>query len=109
MVPPDRDRIGGQPRDHIEIDESWVGGRTRGEGRGVHDQSLVIAAVEVRQRKPENVTGVPRRNGRDGRRVREGGVPGRSAGNVFGVGGGGGRPGGRVVDRGLGGGCGAAP
>src|SRR2546428_3406613 len=64
MVRPDRDRIGGQPRDHVEIDESWVGGRTRGEGRGVHDQSLVIAAVEVRQRKPENVTGVPRRNGR---------------------------------------------
>jgi hypothetical protein len=28
--------------------------KTRGEGRGVHDQSLVIAAVEVRQRKPEN-------------------------------------------------------
>ena len=45
MVRPDRDRIGGQPRDHVEIDESWVGGRTRGEGRGVHDQSLVIAAV----------------------------------------------------------------
>src|SRR5208283_1346278 len=51
MVRPERDRIGGQPRDHVEIDESWVGGRTRGAGRGVHDQSLVIAAVEVRQRK----------------------------------------------------------
>ena len=59
MVRPDRDQIGGHPRDHVEIDESWVGGRTRGAGRGVHDQSLVIAAVEVRQRKPENVTGVP--------------------------------------------------
>src|ERR1700745_3617503 len=34
MVRPDRDRIGGQPRDHVEIDESWVGGRTRGEGPG---------------------------------------------------------------------------
>jgi hypothetical protein len=44
MVRPDRDRIGGHPRDHVEIDEAWVGGRTRGEGRGVHDQSLVIAA-----------------------------------------------------------------
>ena len=52
MVRPGRDRIGGQPRDHVEIDEFWVGGRTRGEGRGVHNQSLVIAAVEVRQRKP---------------------------------------------------------
>src|ERR1700732_513373 len=29
MVRPGRDRIGGQPRDHVEIDESWVGGRTR--------------------------------------------------------------------------------
>src|SRR5712664_3334334 len=45
MVRPGRDRLGGQPRDHVEIDESWVGGRTRGEGRGVHDQSLVISAV----------------------------------------------------------------
>ena len=52
VVRPDRDRIGGHPRDHVEIDESWVGGRTRGAGRGAHDQSLVIAAVEVRQRKP---------------------------------------------------------
>src|SRR5271169_5393772 len=31
MVRPGRDRIGGNPRDHVEIDESWVGGRTRGE------------------------------------------------------------------------------
>jgi hypothetical protein len=31
MVRPGRDRLGGQPRDHVEIDESWVGGRTRGE------------------------------------------------------------------------------
>src|SRR5271163_2670762 len=74
-----RDRIGGNPRDHVEIDESWVGGRTRGEGRGVHDQSLVIAAVEVRQRKPENVKGVPRRNGRYAGRIRMEVVPDRSA------------------------------
>jgi hypothetical protein len=79
MVRPDRDRIGGHPRDHVEIDESWVGGRTRGAGRGVHDQSLVIAAVEVRRRKPENVTGVPRRNGRYAGRLRMEVVPDRSA------------------------------
>jgi len=60
MVRPDRDRIGAHPRDHVEIDESWVGGRTRGAGRGVHDQSLVVAAVEVRQRKPENHRRGPR-------------------------------------------------
>src|SRR5580704_13587483 len=79
MVRPGRDRIGGQPRDHVEIDESWVGGRTRGEGRGIHDQSLVIAAVEVRPRKPENVKGVPRRNGRYAGRIRMEVVPDRSA------------------------------
>ena len=33
MVRPDRDRIGGVPKTHIEVDETWVGGRTRGEGR----------------------------------------------------------------------------
>src|SRR5271166_4114385 len=84
MVRPGRDRIGGQPRDHVEIDESWVGGRTRGEGRGVHDQSLVIAAVEVRQRKPENVKGVPRRNGRYAGRIRMEVVPDRSARSLCG-------------------------
>ncbi len=36
MVRPNQDRIGGQPKNHVEVDETWVGGRTRGEGRGVH-------------------------------------------------------------------------
>ena len=31
---PNQDRIGGKPGEHVEIDETWVGGRTRGEGRG---------------------------------------------------------------------------
>jgi len=79
MVRPDRDRIGGNDKDHVEIDESWVGGRTRGKGRGVHDQTLAIAAVEVRQRKPVNVKGVPRRNGRYAGRLRMEVVPDRSA------------------------------
>ena len=35
MVRPDQDRIGGRPKEHVEVDEAWVGGRTRGEGRGV--------------------------------------------------------------------------
>ena len=52
MVRPDQDQIGGKPDEHVEADETWIGGRTRGEGRGVHHQSLVAAAVEVRQRKP---------------------------------------------------------
>ena len=39
MVRPNQDRIGGQPKNHVEVDETWVGGRTRGE---------VPAAIEVR-------------------------------------------------------------
>ena len=48
MVRPDQDRIGGRPKEHVEVDETWVGGRTRGEGRGIHHKRLVAAAVEVR-------------------------------------------------------------
>ena len=40
MVRPNQDRIGGQPKNHVEVDETWVGGRTRGEGRGVHHKRL---------------------------------------------------------------------
>ena len=47
----DQDRIGGNPDEHVEADETWIGGRTRGKGRGVlHDKVLVTGAVEVRQR-----------------------------------------------------------
>jgi len=51
MVRPDRDTIGGEHP--VEVDETLVGGRTRGEGRGVHHKTLVIGAVEVRTRKPK--------------------------------------------------------
>lgn len=63
MVRPDQDQIGGKPDEHVEADETWIGGRTRGEGRGVHHQSLVAAAVEARQRKPGTKLN-PRRSGR---------------------------------------------
>ena len=46
MVRPDQDRIGGNPGEHVEADETYVGGRTRGKGRGVHDMVLVVGAVE---------------------------------------------------------------
>lgn len=85
MVRSDRDRIGtGSAKDHVEIDETNVGGRTRGEGRGVHHQTLVIAAVEVRQRvsdtkdKKQNKA-VPRRGGRYAGRLRLEVVPNRTA------------------------------
>jgi len=46
MVNPDRTRIGGEYV--VEADETYVGGRTRGEGRGVHHSVIVAGAVEVR-------------------------------------------------------------
>src|SRR5208337_1928174 len=49
MVRPDRDRIGGDFP--VEVDETWVGGRTRGEGRGRHHKTLVVGAIEERRRK----------------------------------------------------------
>ncbi len=84
MVRPDRDRIGGAPDVHVEVDESLVGGATRGEGRGVHDKTLVACAVEVRKRKPKVKGAVPRRNGRYAGRIRLEVVPDRSAKSLVG-------------------------
>lgn len=68
---------------HVEVDETWVGGRTRGAGRGVHDQIAVIGAVEVKQRvtKPEREDGKgkPRRGGRYAGRLRLAVIPDRTA------------------------------
>ena len=50
-VRPDRDTIG---TDHpVEVDETLIGGRTHGSGRGVHHKTLVVGAVEVRSREPD--------------------------------------------------------
>ena len=46
LVRPERDTIGDQYP--VEVDESFVGGRTKGEGRGVHHKAIVIGAIEVR-------------------------------------------------------------
>jgi transposase-like protein len=83
MVRPDRDRIGGRADEHVEVDETWVGGRTRGEGRGVHHKTLVAAAVEVRQREPGTKLDA-RRNGRYAGRVRLAVIPDRSAASLCG-------------------------
>lgn len=48
MVRPDKDKIGGDFA--VEVDEAFVGGKTRGKGRGNSDSSIVVAAVEVRVR-----------------------------------------------------------
>jgi transposase-like protein len=53
MVRPDRDQIGGKYI--VEVDESEVGGETRGEGRGVHHMATVVGAVEVRRGDPEEI------------------------------------------------------
>ena len=78
MVRPDQDRIGGKPEEHVEADETYVGGRTRGKGRGVHDMVLVAGAVEVRQRKQQGSLN-KRRSGRYAGRVRLAVSPDRSA------------------------------
>jgi len=49
MVRPERDTIGGEYP--VEMDECFIGGRSRGVGSGVHDMATVVGAVEVRQRK----------------------------------------------------------
>ena len=78
MVRPDQDRIGGNSREHVEADETYVGGRTRGKGRGVHDMVLVAGAVEVKQRKHGSSLN-KRRTGRYAGRVRLAVAPDRSA------------------------------
>lgn len=78
MVRPDQDRIGGKPEEHVEADETYIGGRTRGKGRGVHDMVLVAGAVEVRQRKQQGSLN-NRRTGRYAGRVRLAVSPDRSA------------------------------
>ena len=78
MVRPDQDRIGGKPAEHVEADETYVGGRTRGQGRGAHHKTIVAAAVEVRHRERDSALN-NRRNSRYAGRVRLAVVPDRSA------------------------------
>jgi transposase-like protein len=62
-------RIGGRLKEHVEIDEKWVGGRTRGEGRRTHQKAPLAAAVEVCHRERGNGTD-KRKDGRYADRVR---------------------------------------
>ena len=83
MVRPYQDRIGGKPDETVEADETGVGGRTWGKGRGVHDMVLVACAVEVRQRKRTSSLN-KRKTGRYACRVRLSVVPDRSAKSLVG-------------------------
>jgi transposase-like protein len=49
MVRPDREPIGGKYI--VEMDETFIGGRTRGEGRGMHHKATVVVGVEIRESK----------------------------------------------------------
>ena len=63
MVRPNQDRIGGQPKNHVEVDETWVGGRTRGEGRGRAER--VLDDVGAGERAPEFVRQAEADDGED--------------------------------------------
>ena len=52
LVRPERDVIGEQYP--VETDETFVGGRTKGEGRGIHHKVAMVGAIEVRTRSPSN-------------------------------------------------------
>ena len=77
-------KIGGRGKEHVEVDETWIGGESHGKGKGVHDMACVIGAVEVKQRKVERVKdehskAKPRRGGRYAGRLRLSVIPDRSA------------------------------
>ena len=93
MVRPDQDGIGGEWP--VELDETWVGGATQGEGRGRHHKTLVVGAVEVRPRAkalgpdPNMTTGQAKSNhsgghgrGFIGGRLRLQVLPGRNIGEL---------------------------
>lgn len=81
MVRPDQDRIGGTADGHVEVDEAYVGGKTRGEGRGVHHKTLVVAAVEHRE---PGTAQDKRKDGRYAGRIRLAIATDRGAGSLGG-------------------------
>lgn len=72
MVRPNRGKIGLALNrdDHVEVDETWIGGASHSGRQGVHDKTLVIAAVEVRQRAAKKGDKPERRGGRYAGRLR---------------------------------------
>jgi len=80
MVRDDQDRIGAKAS-HVEVDETYIGGATKGEGKGNHHKTLVAGAVEAMQRSKADTEGkaAPRRGGRYAGRLRLSVVPNRTA------------------------------
>jgi len=83
MVRANQDPIGGNSDDHIEVDEVFVGGKTRGKGSGNHNQVIVAGAVEVKWRKSDSKLN-KRKSGRIAGRIRLSVVPDRSANSLCG-------------------------
>ncbi len=81
MVRPARDSIGAQYP--VEVDETLVGGRTKGEGWGVHHKAIVVGAVEVRPRA-RDATGMKRKKALYAGRLRLRLAPNRSAKTLMG-------------------------
>lgn len=87
MVRPNADRIGGKGA-RIEMDETLVGGETRGEGKGVHHKIYVVGAVEVKERPPVAEGKTPtkamlRRAGKYAGRLRLRVIPDRTHGSLL--------------------------
>lgn len=89
MVRRDVDMIGGTHT--VELDEVWIGGRTRGEGKGKHHKTLVVGAVEVRKRAPAapdpfgvQNKAIPRRSGVYAGRLRLAVSPDRTGNSLVG-------------------------
>jgi len=76
MVRPERDAIGSLYP--VEVDETLVGGRTKGEGRGVHHKATVAGAIEVRPR-PAGANGMKPKRAVYAGRLRLRLVPNRGA------------------------------
>ena len=72
MVRPQRDAIGDEWP--VEVDETYIGGATQGEGRGRHHKTLVAGIVELR---PRNKAPGPDPNLPSGQRPEHGGGHGR--------------------------------
>jgi len=87
MVRPNVDRIGGKGV-IVELDETLIGGATRGSGRGVHHMAYVVGAVESLQRPPvpegtKATKATLRRNSTYAGRLRLRAVQDRTAGSLL--------------------------
>lgn len=77
MVNHDRSPLG-EKCQHVEVDETWIGGRERGMGKGNHHKTLVIGAIEARRRAPKaDGSAVAKRGGLYAGRLRLSVIPAR--------------------------------